>query len=1107
MNDTFKEIDVKDFQNLSHLYRNQKSTTNSYMDQLLNDSKFQKTLLEIASKTGESIEVLNEKATEYWNELYTVHQPVANILGTQMSQYILDRGYDKTIDVNPAEIKALTKLGRRHPIAFVMTHKTYIDMFVLAVVLTRHGLPLPYTFAGINMSFLGLGQFGRQTGVIFIRRDIKDNGVYKATLKHFIAHLVKQKGHFMWAIEGTRSRTGKLVWPKMGILKYIKEAEEYSNQEVKYVPVSVVYDLIPDVKDMAAEFQGRVKAPESLSWFLNYIRKMGDGYGKISLRIGEPIKRDERHSSLIHRGNDIQKLNEFSISQFALELVHRINQITPVTTASLICVTLLSNYSLTKKKLESYVNIFMRFIESYKPDALVDRGKPVNESVQHALNLLVKAHLVRRHGEGVNTKYVISTPNYLQVAYYANMAVHHLYHQAFIELALIKTVDVKSEHPILSFWEEVMKVRDLFKFEFFYSRKPEFTEEIETNLQFIDPNWENTISNPQKEISKLLERQSILGAPVLLTTYLEAYRVVGYGLKNWDPTFTFNEVKFLDDCLFLGEEMQWQGKIQRMESVSKTYLQNGVRLIRNLDLIPTVTDKKVKRIAAFINQLDDLADRIRRLRELTLASPPEVPIEREIVPGSKTDNITHDVMEGESGSHIAAFFDLDRTLIKGFSAKQFFQSRLFSGKMSTREIVAQFAGVLVYATGQGNFAGLAAVGAQGVKGIEEQVFIQVGEEVYENHLADEIYPESRALVAAHLAKGHTVAIISAATPYQVDPIARDLDIEHVMCTRMAVKNGKFTGDIVEPACWGEGKAHAARELVESYKLDLSKSYFYTDSAEDMPLLEIVGNPRPMNPDIKLSGIAYKNDWPVYRFNDEERPKMESFARTGLALVSLVPAVLTAITDGARNMSWKEGVNSMMATVGDLVCGAAGIRLAIKNPEFLTETRPAVFILNHQSSADLFIAAKLIRNDAVGIAKKELKNKPIIGQLMQAGGVIFIDRSDKEKAIEAMRPAVDALKAGTSIIIFPEGTRSYDYNLGEFKKGAFHLAMQAGVPLIPIVIKNAHDAMPRGTNVFRPTAVEIKVFPPVPTNDWKKKDLAKNIEKVRGLFLKELGQEH
>ena len=359
---------------------------------------------------------------------------------------------------------------------------------------------------------------------------------------------------------------------------------------------------------------------------------------------------------------------------------------------------------------------------------------------------------------------------------------------------------------------------------------------------------------------------------------------------------------------------------------------------------------------------------------------------------------------------------------------------------------------------------------------------------------------------AHLAKGHTVAIISAATPYQVNPVARDLNIKHVMCTRMEVRNGKFTGNIIEPACWGEGKAYAATMLAKEHDLDLSKSYFYTDSASDAPLLEIVGNPRPINPDTKLSALAFKNNWPVFRFNDDERPGLMNFVRTGLALGSLAPAAISAVAKGAMSLSFQDGTNTLMAMVGDLVVAAAGIELVVKGEYHLWSKRPAVFIFNHQSSADLFIVSKLIRKDATGIAKKELKKMPIIGQLMTAAGVIFIDRKNREKAIEAMKPAVEALRQGTSIIIFPEGTRSKDYKLGPFKKGAFHLAMQAGVPIVPVVIRNAHDAMPRGTNLFRSAAIEVVALPAVSTKRWKKENLDRHIKKVRGLFLKELGQE-
>lgn len=1080
------------------------------MENILRDSKFQKKLVLIAEENGDSFEQVYAKAREYMKELYTQHSPVANVMGMEFSQYVLSRGYKKSIDVNPDEIKQLSKIARKHPIAFVMTHKTYIDMMVLAVVLTRHGIPLPYTFAGINMAFMGLNQLGRQNGVIFIRRSFKDNEIYKATLRHFIASLVNDNAHFMWAIEGTRSRTGKLVWPKVGILKYIKEAEEQSTQEVKYIPVSIVYDLIPDVKDMTLQGRRSKKAPESLMWFMNYIKKMGNNFGKISLRFGAPVDVEEDNSvAIITEGYNVESYSG-KLPKFALELVHKINQITPVTTSSLICIALLSRFSLTKVAIENDVIRLMELIEKRNPDALVDRGIPIGESVQAALNLLIRANLILQHGDALHAKYVIVSENYLQATYYANMSVHHLFQRAFIELALLESSEAKPAVREETFWKEIMELRQLFKFEFFYSKKSQFSDEVELNLEVLDRNWEKLIQQTKSGAISFLEKQKVIVAPVVLQSYVEAYRVVVYALQYTRPRRVFDEQKFINECLFVSEEMHWQGRIQRVESVSKPFLINGIRLMKNLGLIPTPDDSKKEALEEFQNQLNDVAERIKTLQGFTLTHYNDVdelvPIERDIVPGSKTDAFTRPVMEGEGGAHIGAFFDLDRTLIKGFSAKEFFQTKVLSGRITAREIVAQFAGVMVYAMGNGNFAGLAAMGAQGVKGVEESTFIEVGEDVYHEHLATEIYPEARALVAAHLAKGHTVAIISAATPYQVNPIARDLNIEHVMCTVMEVKDGKFTGNIIEPACWGEGKAHAAKELTKEFNLDLKKSFFYTDSAEDLPLLEIVGNPRPMNPDTKLSALAYQNDWTVYRLNDDKRPGLSNFVRTGLALGSLVPAVINGVASGAFNMSWTDGINSMMATVGDLVVRMAGLELAVKGQEYLWEKRPAVFIFNHQSSVDMFVAAKLIRKNAVGIAKKELKNMPIIGQLMAASGVIFIDRKDKDKAIEAMKPAVDALQSGTSIIIFPEGTRSKDKTLGSFKKGAFHLAMEAGVPLVPIILRNAADAMPNGGTLFRATAIEIKVLPPVSTKSWTKANMGRNIEKIRNEFLLELGQE-
>jgi len=105
----------------------------------------------------------------------------------------------------------------------------------------------------------------------------------------------------------------------------------------------------------------------------------------------------------------------------------------------------------------------------------------------------------------------------------------------------------------------------------------------------------------------------------------------------------------------------------------------------------------------------------------------------------------------------------------------------------------------------------------------------------------------------------------------------------------------------------------------------------------------------------------------------------------------------------------------------------------------------------------------------------------------------------------MRPAVEALKDGTSIVIAPEGTRSPTRQLGPFKKGAFHLAMQAGVPIVPIVIHNAGDVAPKGDFVFRPATVDVEVLPPVDTTDWAPETIREHVREVRNLFLRTLGQ--
>ena len=148
------------------------------MNRILENPKFQAILENIESRNGNDSDDVRDQVESYLKELYTEHHDLTEAIVIQCIEYILARGYNKTIDVDHGEIRDLAKVMRNHPVAFVMTHKTYIDMFVLTLVLARHGLPLPYTFAGINMAFPGLAELGRKSGAIFIRRSFKDDRVY-----------------------------------------------------------------------------------------------------------------------------------------------------------------------------------------------------------------------------------------------------------------------------------------------------------------------------------------------------------------------------------------------------------------------------------------------------------------------------------------------------------------------------------------------------------------------------------------------------------------------------------------------------------------------------------------------------------------------------------------------------------------------------------------------------------------------------------------------------------------------------------------------------------------------------------------------------------------
>ncbi len=233
--------------------------------------------------------------------------------------------------------------------------------------------------------------------------------------------------------------------------------------------------------------------------------------------------------------------------------------------------------------------------------------------------------------------------------------------------------------------------------------------------------------------------------------------------------------------------------------------------------------------------------------------------------------LTAEVLADSSGPAIGAFFDFDGTIIHGFSGGAFFRHRLRRGQVNPVDLARALHIGLTVSDVQEKYDQFLAEGFRTWRGRSVDEMEELGERLFAEAIAASIFPDAVALIRAHLHKGHTVALASSASRYQIEPAAAELGVEHVLCTRLEEKNGVLTGGIVGRVAAGEGKAEAAREFAREHDVDLAASYGYANGDEDIPFLEAVGRPRPLNPEGALARHAAKRGWPARRLSGGGAP--------------------------------------------------------------------------------------------------------------------------------------------------------------------------------------------------------------------------------------------
>ncbi len=223
------------------------------------------------------------------------------------------------------------------------------------------------------------------------------------------------------------------------------------------------------------------------------------------------------------------------------------------------------------------------------------------------------------------------------------------------------------------------------------------------------------------------------------------------------------------------------------------------------------------------------------------------------------------ITAGPAGPQIGAFFDLDGTLVAGFTATAHAGDRIRRGQARLGEVLGVVEASVRYKLGRMHFERLIARAATYLRGESLSELNRVCERLYTEEISDRVYPLMRQIVASHRRAGHTLVLTSSALSIHAEPVARALGIEAVLCNTFELGGEDLlTGRINRPIVWGHQKAVAAQRFCEENGVDLRSSYFYADGDEDAALMALVGHPRPVNPRAGLTALAAAHRWPVLR---------------------------------------------------------------------------------------------------------------------------------------------------------------------------------------------------------------------------------------------------
>jgi glycerol-3-phosphate O-acyltransferase len=530
-----------------------------------------------------SLMQLRKEADGYLEEIAAKYSPGLVKTASVVVEYITRTMFDG-VSVNSEDIRFVKDAYRKGPLILIPCHKSHIDYLILSYVLYHNDMTCPHIAAGKNLSFWPMGPLFRRGGAFFIRRSFRGAKLYSKVFTEYLYKLLEEGFNIEFFIEGTRSRTGKLILPKLGFLSMLLDAfKNGACEDMNVVPIYIGYDRVLEESAYVHEMEGGQKEPENLLQLLKARRFLKKRYGRIYIRFHQPLSLNRL---LQDQGSSLAAMSPKDKNAFCRNLgfrvINAINKTTVVTAHGLCACALLNSprQRFTFEHISELVDDYMRFLQTQN----VELADTLQIDPQHAVENAFEAYLQRKFIETVarekrdtitETEYAVRVNQRINLEYYKNNCVAFFIPAAYTAMEILNldafqfsTADIHSGYR---------SMQHLFKYEFAYDVDISAERYVRKTIKaFIDEAIlipHQTLPDTYNVTAAGFRKLKLFAG--FLKTYFESYLIVlnYFLLAPEDGPSGKDRIKKIES---LGRRMFKRGEIERMEALSRIGYANGV---------------------------------------------------------------------------------------------------------------------------------------------------------------------------------------------------------------------------------------------------------------------------------------------------------------------------------------------------------------------------------------------------------------------------------------------------------------------------------------------------------------------------------------------------